>query len=434
LNGRIRAHRLLAAAGLGAALAVALAQPTGAPVPRPGAVAPAAARPAPPRASVPRPRPLYTVVSVRVARRWAATRPGLVAFAVLGEEERLRGWRRDVTFPSASVVKAMLMLAELRAARPVPPAILPVLRKMVTESDNEAALAIYARVGREGLERVARAARMARFGVPTSLFDARVTAADLVRLFIRVERLVPRAHRRLARRLLGSIVPPQRWGIAEVGRRHGMAAFFKGGWRDGLVHQAALLEGRGRRRVALAVLTSAQPSFVTGAATIEGIAARVLVGPRRPGGPGQPIRSRMTVFTTNRTANRIVQRSRLRSMSEPPVVPPATPTPKAPDIPASFPECSSTRKIRTTAMKTWTTERTAYIGSPGYYGRGSPPSPAGRSCPAASRHPAPSSPGRSRARSSTSSRASRRCSTSTASRRSWRSSPRQSASESLPVR
>ena len=68
---------------------------------------------------------------------------------------------------------------------------------------------------------------------------------------------------------------------------------------------------------------------------------------------------------TNSTANRMVQRSRLRSISEPPVVPPATPTPKAPDMPASLPECSSTRKIRTTAMKTWTTERTVYIGCPG---------------------------------------------------------------------
>ena len=101
----------------------------------------------------------------------------------------------------------------------------------------------------------------------------------------------------------------------------------------------------------------------------------------------------------------IVQRSRLRSISEPPVVPPATPTPNAPDMPASFPECSSTRKIRTTAMKTCRTERAVCIGGSGYY-----------------------------AGSLRSSSASSRCSSSTASRRSWRSSPRQSSFDSLPVR
>jgi hypothetical protein len=48
-------------------------------------------------------------------------------------------------------------------------------------------------------------------------------------------------------------------------------------------------------------------------------------------------------------------------MSEPPDWPPATPTPKAPDIPASFPECRSTRKITPTAKKTWMTARTECI-------------------------------------------------------------------------
>jgi hypothetical protein len=329
LNGRIRPRRLLAAACLGAALAVALAEPVGAPVARRGTVTRAAthaatpwapapralytaaslratprpmrprpllnaalrARTQPAAPRTPRPGPLYTAASVRAARRWAATRPGLVAFAVRGQGGRLRGWRRAVAFPSASVVKAMLMLAELRAARggrAVPVAVRPLLRKMITESDNDAALAIYARVGRGGLERVARAAGMRRFAVPGTLFDAQVTAADLVRLFIRVDTLVAGAHRELVLRLLGSIVPQQRWGIAEIGRRRGMTPYFKGGWREGLVHQAALLEEprpprgarrarSGGRRIALAVLTADQPSFVAGAATIAGIAARVLV-------------------------------------------------------------------------------------------------------------------------------------------------------------
>src|SRR4051812_16047925 len=66
----------------------------------------------------------------------------------------------------------------------------------------------------------------------------------------------------------------------------------------------------------------------------------------------------MMVLTANRIANAIVQRLRLRSTSEPPPSEPwPEPTPKAPERPASFPECMSTRKISTTLMMTCTTLR-----------------------------------------------------------------------------
>jgi hypothetical protein len=266
------------------ALAAVLAEPAGSPVWRPGAEARAAPPPvAIPAAAPRRPAALYTARSVQAAQLWASTRPGVVAFAVMGEGGRLRGWRRTFAFPSASVVKAMLMVAQLRAAGPAPiaPAVGRELELMVTESDNDAALAVFARVGRAGLDQVARAVRMAGFSVAGHLFDARITPADQVRLFLRIDRIVPRRHRADARRLLGSVIAPQRWGIARVAERRGFTPYFKGGWRPGLVHQAALLE-RGSRRVALAVLTSGQRATPEGIATIEGIARRVLVRPARP--------------------------------------------------------------------------------------------------------------------------------------------------------
>jgi hypothetical protein len=146
---------------------------------------------------------------------------------------------------------------------------------MVTRSDNAAALAVYGRVGDAGLWRVARAARMQRFGGVPALFDTQITAADQVRLFLRIDKLVPAAHRGFARRLLSSIVSWQRWGIAPVAKDMRMKAFFKGGWRNGLLHQVALLE-RGPRRLALAVLTLGEPSMAYGEQTIAGIAERVL--------------------------------------------------------------------------------------------------------------------------------------------------------------
>src|SRR5215210_6304729 len=58
--------------------------------------------------------------------------------------------------------------------------------------------------------------------------------------------------------------------------------------------------------------------------------------------------------------NAIVQRVRLRSTSAPPPKRPApVPTPKAPDRPASLPECSSTRTISTTDRKIWRMLRTS---------------------------------------------------------------------------
>jgi hypothetical protein len=220
---------------------------------------------------------LATAAGIAAARRYARTRSGTVAFAVLDERGRLRGLRRTMRFPSASVVKAMLLVAVLRrvGANRLSAARRDLLRRMVTVSDNAAASAIYTEVGGAGLRSVARAAGAKRFVDVGNWADAQLTAADQARFFLRVDRLVPAAHRRYARDLLSSIVGWQRWGIAPVARARGMKIFFKGGWRTGIVHQVALLERDGRR-IALAVLTSGEPSMAYGEETVEGIARRVL--------------------------------------------------------------------------------------------------------------------------------------------------------------
>jgi hypothetical protein len=151
-------------------------------------------------------------------------RVALVSFAVVGTAGGLRChecWRR---YAAASVVKAMLLVAYLHslslAHRPLAPADRALLGSMIRVSDNDAATAVYLRVGDAGLERLARQAGMKAFAVSGYWGYAQITAADQTRLFAGLNRLVPRQFLAYARGLLSSIVSWQSWGIPEVARPH----------------------------------------------------------------------------------------------------------------------------------------------------------------------------------------------------------------------
>ena len=84
------------------------------------------------------------------ARAWAAQRAGDVSFAVR-TERRGWSWRGATPYRSASLVKAMLLVAYLRRAdvrgRALRAGERALLDPMVRRSDNRAADAIHARVG-----------------------------------------------------------------------------------------------------------------------------------------------------------------------------------------------------------------------------------------------------------------------------------------------
>jgi beta-lactamase class A len=220
---------------------------------------------------------------VAAARHWAAQRAGSVAFAVR-TPDGVHGAGLDRPFPSASVVKALFLVAYLdepavrrRALRPDERAL---LSPMIRRSSNAAANRVWPRVGDARLRRLARRAGMRRFVPGGSVWgNARVDARDLTRFWLHVERLLPARHRAYAMRLLRSVVPRQRWGIARAVPR-GWRLAFKGGWGSGtgrVDHQAGLL-AQGRERVAIAVLTFANPSHAYGEATERGVARRLLAG------------------------------------------------------------------------------------------------------------------------------------------------------------
>ena len=153
------------------------------------------------------------------------------------------------------------------------------LEPMIRWSDNVAATRVRDIVGNDGLVRLARRVGMRAFA-PAAIWGlSRIDAADQTLFFLHVDSFVPRRHRATALRLLSSIVPSQRWGIARV-RPPGWALYFKGGWGSGsgaVDHQVALLR-RGRRRVSVAILTTSSPSHAYAKATLRGVAARLLRG------------------------------------------------------------------------------------------------------------------------------------------------------------
>jgi hypothetical protein len=196
----------------------------------------------------------------------------------------LRGLRGDVQYRSASLVKAMFLVAYLNR---IPDRALTredraLLKPMIIRSHNGAATRVRSITGPGRVYGVAKRAGMTRFVLKERWGDTLVTAADQARFFARIDRLVTERHRPYARSLLAGIVEEQRWGVPPA-VPDGWRIFFKGGWRplDGrsLVNQAAMIESADRR-VALAVLTVDNPSHEYGTETIRGVARRVLRGLR----------------------------------------------------------------------------------------------------------------------------------------------------------
>jgi hypothetical protein len=241
-------------------------------------VAALAGAPTAPAAAPPNWRP-----DIAAARQYLAHRGGNVSFAVR-TERRLWGHRRLRVVPAASVLKAMLMVAYLNQRdvrhRRLRGRDLRLLRPMIWWSDNTTASLIRNMVGNRGLRRLARRVGMRRFTpVAHPWGHSLVNAADQTRFFLRLERYVARRHRRRALRLLRSVVPSQRWGVGRVTPR-GWKLHFKGGWGSGtgaVDHQVALLR-RGRLRVSVAVMTTANGSHAYGKATLRGVFRRLLRG------------------------------------------------------------------------------------------------------------------------------------------------------------
>ncbi len=216
--------------------------------------------------------------TVEKALDWADGRSGMVAVAVVDSRGDVTGLHAHTTFESASLVKAMLLVAYLRA-RPAPDSSLDAAATtMIEKSDNASAYTIYGVVGASGLKKIVALSRMEDFESGAGWIDCRVSAADQARFFFDLERYVPAARRTFARELLAGITAMQRWGIPAAAGPAGWKTFFKGGWLDmdnRLMLQAAWLE-KGRKRWALAVMTDDNPDRAYGWDTQKGVTGLLL--------------------------------------------------------------------------------------------------------------------------------------------------------------
>jgi hypothetical protein len=226
------------------------------------------------------PLPFPTPRGLDAVRRYIRGR-AISSFAVIDTHGHLHGWAVHRRYVTASVVKAMILVARLRQIGNRMPSASDqaVLDPMIEVSDNDAATVAYGWVGDAGLRAVGKLARMRDLVVPGGSWgNVYFSAADQAHLFVKIDRLVPPRSRGYARHLLSSIVSYQRWGFSRYSLARGWHTFFKGGWRDtgrgSLVHEAALFERRGRR-FSLAVLTDGDPSHDYGTETLRGVASRI---------------------------------------------------------------------------------------------------------------------------------------------------------------
>jgi hypothetical protein len=221
--------------------------------------------------------------AIAAAVRYLDSRSGATSLAIVDSQGHLSGLHLHEHFRTASVVKAMMLVAYLQMLdarhRGLSAADRSLLYPMIHISDNNAASAVLATVGAGALARVARQAGMSDYAPAVGWWAfTQTSAADQARFFFMLQQLIPSEFYGYARWLLSGIDPSQSWGVPAVARPH-WQVFFKGGWlpMERVFNQVARLESAGVT-FSIAVLTAGEPSMGYGEQTIQGVTAALLGG------------------------------------------------------------------------------------------------------------------------------------------------------------
>jgi Beta-lactamase enzyme family len=190
------------------------------------------------------------------------------------------GWH----FASASVVKVTILGALLRKLkaehRYLTRAQVKLTTEMITESDNAAASALWAEVGRRSMQRFLDLAGMShtRLGLGGYWGLTQITAHDeltLLKLLTGRNRVLDRAARDYALKLMAEVIPAQRWGVP-AGAPADLTVHVKDGWLPLAAHgwhinSIGSFSGHGRDYM-IVVLTLDNPTMGYGVETIQDVA------------------------------------------------------------------------------------------------------------------------------------------------------------------
>jgi len=186
-------------------------------------------------------------------------------------------------FHSASVVKVIILgalLSEAQSAHEsLTPAQLTLAEEMITESDNDAATALWDEVGQAGLQSFLAAA-----GLTTTVLGpdgywglTEVNARDellLMQLLITPNAVLDSSSRSYALGLMADVIPAQRWGVP-AGVPSGVGVHVKNGWLPDpalwVINSIGDFTAAGGD-YSIVILTSNNPSMDYGVDTVTAVA------------------------------------------------------------------------------------------------------------------------------------------------------------------
>ena len=240
----------------------------------------------------------HPALAAKLTRDIQAAHRGRVSAVAVGVDDPAMGvtcWLNGSEhFDSASVVKVTILGALLRKAedqhRYLTNNEASLATAMITRSDNNAASALWAELGRSYLQHFLNLAQMKQTALgPGGYWGlTQITAHNeviLLRLLLHPNSVLDTASRNYALNLMAHVISSQRWGVP-AGAPASLTVHVKNGWlpratHGWRIHSIGCFTGRGGG-YSIAVLTQDNASMAYGVATVEAI-ARVINRDLNPG-------------------------------------------------------------------------------------------------------------------------------------------------------
>jgi beta-lactamase class A len=240
----------------------------------------------------------HPVLAAKLARDIQAALTGRVSTVALQVDDPRNGlgcwFHNSKQFDSASVVKVTILGALLRLAldqnRYLTSTEAAEARAMITMSDNAAASALWAELGKTHLQHFLDLAGMKQTVLgPDGLWGlTQITAHDqilLLRLLLNKNSVLDTASRNYALGLMAQVIPSQRWGVP-AGAPTSFTVHVKNGWlpratHGWRIHSIGCFTSKSGN-YSIVVLTQDNPTMAYGITTIERV-ARVIHRDLNPG-------------------------------------------------------------------------------------------------------------------------------------------------------